>query len=110
MRKVTLLASVFLMLAAVPGATLDLPPAPKGFSWIKLPGWDSETGPMVAYGCQVRSKEKPPPPIIMHVLVIANTRTNRLYVYIFKSPEKQWPAAWKLGEQIMDLLVLDDEF
>jgi hypothetical protein len=184
MRKVTLLASVFLMIVAAPGAALDLPPAPKGFSWIKLPEikgallapkgwhfkkeerqgtiayfitqeniekggwfqtglslnvvpplrstpakeyaaafiagylqrneplgcWDSATGPMVTFGCQVRSKEKPPPPIIMHVLAVANTRTNRLYLYIFESPEKQWPVAWKLGEQMMDLLVLDDEF
>jgi len=183
MRRVTVLASVVLVVAAAPGVALDLPPAPKCFSWIKLPEikgallspkgwyfkkeerqgtiayfiteqnidkegmfqtglslnvlpplrstpakeyaaayaaqfarkneplrcWDSTTGPMVAYGCQMRSTNKPPPPIILHVLTIANTRTNRLYVFIFESPETQWPAAWKLGEQIMNLLVLDDE-
>ncbi|MBI4381207.1 MAG: hypothetical protein HY574_08450 [candidate division NC10 bacterium] len=37
MRKLTGLAIVFLILVAVPGAALDLPPAPKGFSWIRLP-------------------------------------------------------------------------
>lgn len=178
-----MIAAVFIILVAVPGVALDLPPAPKGFSWIKLPEfkgallapkgwhfkkeerqgtiacfiteqnidkegmfqtglslnvmpplrstpakeyvaayvaqfarkneplrcWDSETGAFAVYGCQMRSKDKPPPPIIMHVLMIANTRTNRLYLFIFESPETQWPAAWKLGEQIMDLLVLDDE-
>jgi len=37
MWSVTVLVSVFIMLVAAPGVALDLPPAPKGFSWIKLP-------------------------------------------------------------------------
>jgi hypothetical protein len=30
-------------------------------------------------------------------------------MFIFESPESEWDAAWKIGEQIMDTLAIDDE-
>lgn len=183
MRRRTSLVVFFVVFGAASAAALELPPAPKGFFWIKLPEikgallspdgwyftkeenqgtigyfiteqnikkegrfhtglslnvipprkstpakeqaaaligkmakenellqiWDSQAGALVGYGCRVRTKNKARPAIIMHALMLANTRTNRLYLFVFESPEKEWTAAWKLGEQMMKTLVLDDE-
>lgn len=180
--KWTSLVLLFLF-GAASGAAQELPPAPKGFSWIKLPEikgallspngwhflkeekqgtlayfiteqdirkegrfqtglslnvlpprkstpakeyaagyiskvakenellqiWDTQAGALVGYGCRVRTKDKTRGPLILHTLMLANTRTNRLYLFVFESPEKNWTAAWKLGEQMMTMLVLDDE-
>lgn len=45
----------------------------------------------------------------MRALTIANPKTNTLYLFIFESPVDTWESAWKLGQQIMDMLALDDE-
>lgn len=47
--------------------------------------------------------------IRMHTLTIANPKTNTLYLFIFESPAANWDAAWKIGEQIMNVLAIDDE-
>ena len=41
--------------------------------------------------------------------MIANPKTNTLYLLIFESPQASWDAAWTTGKQIMDTLVIDDE-
>jgi hypothetical protein len=182
-RERTALALLFFLFAAAFSSAQDLPPAPKGFSWIRLPEikgallspngwhfmkeekqgtiayfiteqnikkegrfqtglslnvipprksspakeyaaayigkvakenellqiWDTQAGALAGYGCRVRTKDKSRGPLILHTLMLANTRTNRLYLFVFESPEKEWTAAWKLGEQMMTMLVLDDE-
>ena len=45
----------------------------------------------------------------MHALTVANPKTNTLYLFIFESPVATWDAAWKLGQQMMDMLAIDDE-
>jgi hypothetical protein len=32
-----------------------------------------------------------------------------LYVFTFESPAANWDTAWKIGQQIMDTLALDDD-
>jgi len=41
--------------------------------------------------------------------MVANPKTNTLYLFIFESPETNWDSAWKIGKQILDSLVIDDE-
>jgi hypothetical protein len=41
--------------------------------------------------------------------MVANPKTNTLYLIIFESPEAEWDMAWKAGQKIMDTLALDDE-
>lgn len=44
-----------------------------------------------------------------HTLMVANPKTNTLYLFIFESPVAEWDTAWKTGQKIMDTLVMDDE-
>jgi hypothetical protein len=46
---------------------------------------------------------------MMHALTVANSKTNTLYLFMFESPVASWDTAWKLGQQIMDALAIDDE-
>ena len=57
----------------------------------------------------VRYREAAPDaePRIVYQLALANTRTDTLYLLTFESPEKDWPAAWALGEVMVHELVLD---
>ena len=44
---------------------------------------------------------------IIYQLALANARTDTLYLLTFESPEKDWPAAWVLGEVMVREWVLD---
>lgn len=45
---------------------------------------------------------------MMHVLTIANTQTDTLYLLIFESPAGQWDAVQKTGEMIVDSLTINE--
>ena len=66
-------------------------------------------GSFQEFGCEVRDTNASDT-IVMHALTVANTKSNTLYLFIFESPVATWDAAWKLGEQIMDSLAIDDDF
>jgi hypothetical protein len=70
--------------------------------------WTRKFGPFVEFGCQVTDADASGT-IVMHVLTVANPKTNTLYYFTFESPESSWDDAWKLGKQIIDMLALDDE-
>jgi hypothetical protein len=38
---------------------------------------------------------------------IAEKGTDKLYLFYFESPEKEWDAAWKTGEQMLKKLIID---
>jgi hypothetical protein len=44
---------------------------------------------------------------IIQQWAIANTVTDTFYLLVFESPEKDWPQAWKLGEEMIRQLHLD---
>ena len=46
---------------------------------------------------------------ISHVLIITNTRTRTFYFCLFESVESKWKEAWKIGEQIVQTLILNDD-
>lgn len=71
--------------------------------------WETEKGVLKGFGCRVRKVDEGQPPLVMHTLVIGNSRTNTLYILIFESLEKSWDEAWAKGETILKLFILDDE-
>jgi hypothetical protein len=64
-------------------------------------------GPFQEFGCDLKDTDAGGT-IVMHALTVANPKTNTLYLFIFESPAATWDAAWKLGQQIMDTLAIDD--
>jgi hypothetical protein len=32
-----------------------------------------------------------------------------LYLFIFEAPKAEWEQAWKTGQQVVQLMLLDDE-
>ncbi|WP_035567063.1 hypothetical protein [Hymenobacter sp. IS2118] len=57
----------------------------------------------------VRYRDAPPDadPRVVYQLALANAQTDTLYLLTFESPEKDWLAAWALGETMIRELVLD---
>lgn len=70
--------------------------------------WSRAVGPFQEFGCELKDTDASGTAII-HALTVANPKTNALYLFIFESPAASWDAAWKLGQQIMDTLAIDDE-
>lgn len=70
--------------------------------------WSKEIGPFKEFGCLTRDTD-PSGTTVVQTLMVANPKTNTLYLLIFESPESTWDSAWKIGKQIMDSLALDDE-
>ena len=75
----------------------------------KVKTWSREAGPFQEFGCELKDTDASGT-IVMHALTVANPKTNTLYLFIFESPATSWGAAWKLGQQIMDALAIDDDF
>lgn len=75
---------------------------PKGKKLLK--SWDASMGPFVGGGCLVEDETT-----IMHTLMIANPKTNTLYLFIFEAPKEEWDAAWRTGQEMVRLMLLDDE-
>ena len=70
--------------------------------------WAKDVGPFREFGCLCKVVDEGGR-TMTHTLMVANPKTNTLYLFIFESPEAEWETAWKTGEKIMDTLVLDDE-
>ncbi len=71
--------------------------------------WSRTAGPFQEFGCEIKDTDASGT-IVMHALAVANPKTNTLYLFIFESPVASWDTAWKLGQQIMDTLAIDDDF
>jgi hypothetical protein len=66
--------------------------------------WDANEGPFRGRGCLFEDNEA-----VMYQLAYANPKTNTLYLFLFEAPVSEWEDSWKLGAQIMQTLVIDDE-
>ncbi len=70
--------------------------------------WAKEVGSLKEFGLQ--SKHAYPDGTgVDRALMVANPKTNTLYLILFESPEPDWDVAWKTGATIVDNLVFDDE-
>jgi hypothetical protein len=70
--------------------------------------WSKEVGPFQEFGCLFKDTDSTGT-AVSQVLMVANPKTNTLYLFIFESPESDWDSAWKIGKQIMDTLAIDDD-
>jgi hypothetical protein len=70
--------------------------------------WAKEAGPFKEFGCLTRDTDATGT-TVTQTLMVANPKTNTLYLLIFESPAPTWDSAWKLGQTIFDSLALDDE-
>lgn len=71
-------------------------------------GQETKTqGPLRLFGVRYRAANGEAGPKIIQQWAIANTSTDTFYLLIFESPEKDWPQAWKLGEEMIKQLRLD---
>jgi hypothetical protein len=70
--------------------------------------WTREVGPFKEFGCLTRDTDSSGTTVVQ-TLMVANPKTNTLYLLIFESPESEWDSAWKIGKQILDTLAIDDE-
>lgn len=78
----------------------------KGGKAIK--SWDKNMGPFKSIGFQVeltRDGET----LMTHQLIIVNPKTGTLYFYLFEAPKSEWNDAWKHGDKMLKLLMIDDE-
>jgi hypothetical protein len=66
-----------------------------------------QAGPFLEFACDLKDTDATGT-IVMHALTIANPKTNTMYLFIFESPEADWDAAWKIGEQMILTLAIDD--
>jgi|GEM_PF-642231 len=71
-------------------------------------GQETKTqGPLRLFGVRYRIDNGAAGAKIVQQWAIANTVTDTFYLLIFESPEKDWPQAWKLGEEMIKQLRLD---
>ena len=69
--------------------------------------FERDAGTFREFGCLAKDTDSSGT-IVMYTYAVANPKTNTLYLLIFESPEQEWDAAWKLGQQIVDMLPLDE--
>lgn len=70
--------------------------------------WSKEVGPFKEFGFLTKDTDSTGT-TVSQTLMVANPKTNTLYLFIFESPETDWDSAWKIGKQIMDILAIDDD-
>ncbi|MBL4759925.1 MAG: hypothetical protein JKY80_03605 [Mariprofundaceae bacterium] len=64
--------------------------------------WHFESNGFKGFGIKSKDAE-----IIMHNMLIANDKSDSLYITLFEAPAEQWTKAWKIGNVIMNNLRLD---
>ncbi|RTQ46263.1 hypothetical protein EJV47_22300 [Hymenobacter gummosus] len=71
-------------------------------------GQETKTqGALRLFGVRYRVATGAAGPKIIQQWAIANRNTDTFYLLLFDSPEKDWPQAWKLGEEMIRQLRLD---
>jgi hypothetical protein len=70
--------------------------------------WARDVGPFKEFGCLTRDTDASGTTVVQ-TLMVANPKTNTLYLFIFESPGANWDSDWTIGKQIIDSLVIDDE-
>ena len=64
--------------------------------------WKLNNEILTSYGIQYKDNVK-----IMHQLLIANDKTDTLFIMWFESPPELWKENWKIGSIILNNLQID---
>ena len=67
-----------------------------------------QTGPFQGFACRYVVTDADGSDTI-HQLMVANPKTNTMYLFIFESPTSEWSSAWKMGEKMVKMLAIDDD-
>lgn len=70
--------------------------------------WQNPQGPFMVYGMRSEKVVNDKMTMVMYQLIVANEKTDRLYVIAFESMKDIWEAAWRLGDVMMTKFVLDE--
>lgn len=71
--------------------------------------WDRQLGPFQIFGCNVTDTDNSETTVSM-TYVLANPKTNTLYLLIFESPRNSWDTNSQIEKQIMSTMSLDPDF
>ena len=61
-----------------------------------------DIGPAMTHGCRIKREGA-----IVHYFLIADDAQDKLYLFMFESPEKQWSNSWMTGEVILKKFYID---
>jgi hypothetical protein len=70
---------------------------------IKKP-WQFRNNDLTSYSIQFKDNIK-----TMHLLLIANDKTDTLFIMWFESPPNSWDKNWKIGNTILNNLQIDEK-
>lgn len=70
--------------------------------------WQNPQAPFMVYGMRSERTVNVTLTVVSYQLVIANEKTDRLYVIVFESTKDLWEAAWRIGDVMMTKFVLDE--
>jgi len=66
-------------------------------------------GVFESYWLEYRTQSKDGVISRVHALIICNTKTKTFYFCLFESPESKWEESWKIGERIIQTMILSDD-
>jgi hypothetical protein len=76
----------------------------------KLDMKDVSSGPFKAFFIRYRNAPPVKTPIVIHQVYISNDKKDTLFIVTFEAPEKSWEEAWKIGEPMVKMFLIDDEY
>jgi len=76
----------------------------------KLDMKDVSSGPFKAFFIRYRNAPPVTKPIVIHQVYISNDKKDTLFIVTFEAPEKSWDEAWKIGEPMVKMFLIDDEY
>lgn len=71
--------------------------------------WSRSMGPFNSYGVVIKNPDPEKGDYNTHNLVISNDNTGTVYIVIFEAPTKDWESSWKVGEVILNKLLIDSD-
>ncbi len=71
---------------------------------------DVSSGPFKAFFIRYRNAPPVANPIVIHQVYISNDKKDTLFVVTFEAPEPSWDEAWKIGEPMVKMFLIDDEY